>query len=53
MQRKWDQMGSDQLLDGEIEVGLGGVVGLTGPGVAILPPAVKALPAGEFVFAIR
>lgn len=45
-------MGSGQLLDGEIEVGSGGVVELTGPGVGTLPPAVEALPACGFVFAI-
>lgn len=45
-------MGSGQLSDREIEVGRGGVVGLTGPGVGMLPPAVEALPADEFVFTI-
>lgn len=45
-------MGSGQLIDSEIEVGLDGVVGLTGAGVGTLPPAVEALPAGKFVFAI-
>lgn len=45
-------MGSGQLLVAVVQVGLGGVVGLTGPGVGTLPPDVEVLPAGGFVFAI-